>query len=563
MFPEMYGVNGNQHYHYKQIMYNNYQGGFSTTTAYLWTGAWDRESIAVHPNYLPQLPGDGSYQHPYQISKLPHLMAFNVNCPWAKETDYFVFTDDIDAYEVRKWDIDDLTGVDRGTKQPPAFLNRGFWSGQPTRYVNGGGIMGNGHCIKNLKMGGATPCLIKQLNAGFIHNLGLKNVWSYVQKDGGGGLCDTISNGSHITRCYVTGTIIMGAYADSVSQIARTSNGTGDAKTRNTIQYCYVACKYYGAIDMDTYAVGSPYVRPLVYNVNFTGQEHYYEYLDEFNRKIVIDIKIPSSPDVPIYVTQDGDYIHDNYEVYVWQQNHVCMQHPGFLASNGYQITGFGKDWNLDPNKPMNDEVFVTKLFAAEYERSQIAGNYSLNNSVFRNIDNDSTTGGPKKEDNNTTLYLTDVNNIPTYLKNVEEWWIDDSLNWGFPVLSVFKYTPTWAEIVFKPASSAFTTDLRQHIKDTWVWLDILNENQESIVRIPTSDPRITWSGDGYSYIQMVIAIKGNDPDIGVPKQIGGVALYKTALSISPLSTQLFTPVQLNKGLDQAVITYRINVPSN
>ena len=104
--------------------------------------------------------------------------------------------------------------------------------------------------------------------------------------------------------------------------------------------------------------------------------------------------------------------------------------------------------------------------------------------------------------------------------------------------------------------------DLRDHIESTWAYIELRDNEGTAIVRIPVSDPRVSWThSPGAQVLELTVTVKGSDADIPVPQTIAGSALYKVAAAGNALSEETFTAFTIMAAEDEITIKHQVQVP--
>ena len=94
-------------------------------------------------------------------------------------------------------------------------------------------------------------------------------------------------------------------------------------------------------------------------------------------------------------------------------------------------------------------------------------------------------------------------------------------------------------------------------------YIEIRDNLGAKIIRIPTTDPRVTHVYDRLSQEQTyTILISGTDSDIIIPCTIGGSALFETAISTDVLALEVTTAFQINAPADTCTITHKLQTPT-
>lgn len=106
--------------------------------------------------------------------------------------------------------------------------------------------------------------------------------------------------------------------------------------------------------------------------------------------------------------------------------------------------------------------------------------------------------------------------------------------------------------------------NLRQHILDTWIWIELRDSNGDPVVRLSTSDPRVAWTSmdNTTNPLELVITVEGGDADIPVPTTFRYSAIYNIGpTGGSAFSVEEFTQFTISANEDQLTVRHRIQVP--
>lgn len=107
--------------------------------------------------------------------------------------------------------------------------------------------------------------------------------------------------------------------------------------------------------------------------------------------------------------------------------------------------------------------------------------------------------------------------------------------------------------------------DIRDRIEANWQYIELLNAAGTAVVRLPVSDPRVTWvHTPGAQTLQLQVVVQGSDADIPVPVTLRSSALYKAASGGSPMhGPRAFTEgdFTFSADADRCTITHSLSVP--
>ncbi len=105
--------------------------------------------------------------------------------------------------------------------------------------------------------------------------------------------------------------------------------------------------------------------------------------------------------------------------------------------------------------------------------------------------------------------------------------------------------------------------NLRQHILDTWIWIELRDDLGDPVVRLDVSDSRVAWTSTDPTTnpLELVITVEGADADIPVPTTFRYSAIYNVGVSGSAFSVEEFTQFTISANEDQLTVRHRIQVP--
>jgi len=107
--------------------------------------------------------------------------------------------------------------------------------------------------------------------------------------------------------------------------------------------------------------------------------------------------------------------------------------------------------------------------------------------------------------------------------------------------------------------ASAYS-DLRTYISSNWQYIELQNEVGTKILRINTTDPRVTSVIEG-NIVKFTVVIKGTDTDIIKPVTFAQSSTYKVATGGSAFTVEPFAPFTIEGDNDELTIIHEIQVP--
>lgn len=106
--------------------------------------------------------------------------------------------------------------------------------------------------------------------------------------------------------------------------------------------------------------------------------------------------------------------------------------------------------------------------------------------------------------------------------------------------------------------------DIRDRIQAGWKYIELRDAEGAAIVRLPESDPRVTWTHEpGAQTLELTVVVKGDDNDIVslLPKTFGSAALYTVATDGNPMAVESFTQFTMSTEADQLTVIFKVEVP--
>lgn len=110
--------------------------------------------------------------------------------------------------------------------------------------------------------------------------------------------------------------------------------------------------------------------------------------------------------------------------------------------------------------------------------------------------------------------------------------------------------------------SAAGYQDLRTYINTNWAFIELRNAQNDAILRLGTTDPRVSWKhAAGAQELILQVEVSGSDSGISLPLTVAGSAIFKGASGGNAMSADTFTPVTLEDELDKVTIQHKIQIP--
>lgn len=112
--------------------------------------------------------------------------------------------------------------------------------------------------------------------------------------------------------------------------------------------------------------------------------------------------------------------------------------------------------------------------------------------------------------------------------------------------------------------TSAAYQNLRDHIQNTWKYIELRDDAGNPIVRLSVDDPRVDWTHTaGAQTLELSVTIKGSDSDITIPKTFASSAIYNVATNGTAFSVENFSSsFTIQAAEDELRVKHQIQVPS-
>lgn len=102
--------------------------------------------------------------------------------------------------------------------------------------------------------------------------------------------------------------------------------------------------------------------------------------------------------------------------------------------------------------------------------------------------------------------------------------------------------------------------NLRNYIQTNWNYIELRNDVGTGIVRLNTTDSRVTSTLEGQT-VKLQVVVKGSDTDIAYPITISSSAIYDVATGGNAYSVESFTPFTIESDQDELTVIHNIEVP--
>lgn len=106
--------------------------------------------------------------------------------------------------------------------------------------------------------------------------------------------------------------------------------------------------------------------------------------------------------------------------------------------------------------------------------------------------------------------------------------------------------------------------DLRDYIQANWRYIEVRDTTGAAIVRLTTSDPRVTWvHGAGEQTLKLRVVLTGSDSDVPVPITARSSAVYKVAVGGTAFNVEILAEgdAPIFADPDNVTVTHSIQVP--
>lgn len=107
--------------------------------------------------------------------------------------------------------------------------------------------------------------------------------------------------------------------------------------------------------------------------------------------------------------------------------------------------------------------------------------------------------------------------------------------------------------------------DIKAYVQANWTSFVISDPSGTQILRLSTSDSRITWSASDVNPIIATIVLNGSDSDLSgiLPKTFGQIELRKDSEDVNGMTAvETFTTFTMTSTADQLTIKFNIQFPA-
>ncbi|MED4374307.1 hypothetical protein P9274_00985 [Schinkia azotoformans] len=102
--------------------------------------------------------------------------------------------------------------------------------------------------------------------------------------------------------------------------------------------------------------------------------------------------------------------------------------------------------------------------------------------------------------------------------------------------------------------------NLRNYIQTNWNYIELRNDSGTPIIRLNTTDLRVTSTLEGQT-VKLQVIVKGSDTDITYPITISSSAIYDVATGGNAYSVESFTPFTIESDQDELTVIHNIEIP--
>lgn len=110
-------------------------------------------------------------------------------------------------------------------------------------------------------------------------------------------------------------------------------------------------------------------------------------------------------------------------------------------------------------------------------------------------------------------------------------------------------------------ASEALYQDIRDYVQGRIQYLELRDENAAAVMRIPVTDPRVSWDVSVPGIITLCADITGSDPEITLPVTFKSSAVYVDAVGGNDRGVDTFENAPIVALVDQFNCRHQIQIP--
>lgn len=112
--------------------------------------------------------------------------------------------------------------------------------------------------------------------------------------------------------------------------------------------------------------------------------------------------------------------------------------------------------------------------------------------------------------------------------------------------------------------TSAGYSSLRSLVKEHWNYIELVDSVGTAILRLPTTDSRVTWADDvdGKS-VNLTVIVKGNNTELSssLPKTFAGVKIFGQETGGDAFVSETFTEFSMTNEEDQLTVVAKVTIP--
>lgn len=104
-------------------------------------------------------------------------------------------------------------------------------------------------------------------------------------------------------------------------------------------------------------------------------------------------------------------------------------------------------------------------------------------------------------------------------------------------------------------------TDLRDHVRNNWDYIELVDDTGSAVLRVSVSgDSRASWTDNGQTQLAE-ITVSGSDSDITTSVTIAESRLFDVASAGSAYSSDTFANATLSQDTDELTVQHEVQVP--
>lgn len=104
---------------------------------------------------------------------------------------------------------------------------------------------------------------------------------------------------------------------------------------------------------------------------------------------------------------------------------------------------------------------------------------------------------------------------------------------------------------------------IRNHMENTWKYIELRDDQGQAILRLGTDDPRVSFThAPGAQTLELSVVIKGDDAEVSLPQKFNSSVIFNEVTGGEAMTpVEEFALFEMTTTEDQITVRHRIEVP--